>query len=139
MEKEALTTRLTEKGYKLTKQRQAILRVFEESTKHLLTAQEVFERVVSDKVNGMNFSTIYRNLEIMTKINILNKVVIGQGLSGFELTNQNQHHHHLICKSCGKTSTINFCPFEALGPEVMEGFVPTDHKFEVYGYCKGCK
>lgn len=139
MEKEALITRLIEKGYKLTKQRQAILEVFQESNKHLLTAHEVFERVVSNNVNGMNFSTVYRNLEILTQINILNKVVLGQGLSGFELTTQNQHHHHLICKACGKTSTIKFCPFEALSPEVMEGFEPTDHKFEVYGYCKGCK
>lgn len=139
MEKEALATRLTEKGYKLTKQRQAILQVFEESNKHLLTAQEVFELAISSHPKGMNFSTVYRNLEILTQINILNKVVIGPGLSGFELTNLNQHHHHLICKSCGRTSTINFCPFEALNPEVMEGFEPTDHKFEVYGYCKSCK
>ena len=139
MEKEALTSRLTEKGYKLTKQRQAILQVFQEANKHLLTAQEVFELAISSNAKGMNFSTVYRNLEILTQINILNKVVMGQGLSAFELTNQNQHHHHLICKSCGKTKTLNFCPFETLGSEVMEGFVPTEHKFEIYGYCKGCK
>lgn len=139
MEKEELITRLTEKGYKLTKQRQAILQVFQESNKHLLTAQEVFELANSSNTKGMNFSTVYRNLEILTQINILNKVVLGQGLSGFELTNLNHHHHHLICKSCGKTSAINFCPFETLSPEDMGGFKPTDHKFEVYGYCKGCK
>lgn len=126
---------LAEKGYKLTNQRKAILKAFEDTEKHLLTAQEVFEKVSS----GMNFSTVYRNLEMLTKINVLNRVILAHGVSAFELKTQDHHHHHLICKSCGKTKTINFCPFEAFNADPNDDFVATDHKFEIYGLCKKCQ
>ena len=125
-------------GVKLTNQRKTILKVFRESEKHLLTAQEVYAKLSSGAYPSMNFSTVYRNLEMLTEKNILNRIVIDKGVSGFELK-QSGHHHHMICKSCGKVKLIDFCPLEALQKDFGEDFEPIDHKFEIYGYCSVCK
>lgn len=129
---------LVQKGYKLTKNRRKILEVFLQSDAHWITAQELFERVLA-KNRRINFSTVYRNLEMLTKIGVLCKVDKGSGTHYYTLNNQDDHHHHLICKSCGKTCKIDFCPLKAMGIEHFQDFTVIEHKFEIYGYCKECK
>jgi len=127
---------LVNKGYKLTKHRRIILEIFQASDNCWLTAQEVFQKV-SDK-NKINFVTIYRNLDTLTKLNLLCKIDKGQGISYYTLNNHDYHHHHLICKSCGKTCEINFCPLKEMPVEYFNDFTIIEHNFEIYGYCKEC-
>lgn len=129
---------LREKGYKLTEQRRLIIEVFNESPGHH-TAQEIFD-MVKEKFNGINFSTIYRNLELLSTLEIINKLQIESGVSHYELCGL-EHHHHIICKKCGETREIDICPYANLGEEQLRaiGFKATDHKFEIYGYCSKCR
>ncbi|HYE81521.1 MAG TPA: Fur family transcriptional regulator [Clostridia bacterium] len=128
---------LKEKGYKLTEQRRLIIEAFNESPGHY-TAQEIFDKV-REKLKGINFSTIYRNLELLSALEIINKLYIESGISHYELCGL-EHHHHIICKKCGETREIDICPYINLGEEQLEaiGFKATDHKFEIYGYCSKC-
>jgi Fe2+ or Zn2+ uptake regulation protein len=130
-----LMEELRKKGYKITKQREAILTVLGEGSHQLLTAQEIFERMLSSG-SGTNFSTVYRNLEVLLQEGIVRKVELDREAAYYELAHSGGHHHHLICKECGSIQTTNFCPFEQLKDE--DGFIPVDHSFEVYGYCKDC-
>jgi len=128
---------LKEKGYKLTGQRRLIIEAFNENPGHH-TAQEIFD-LVKEKLNGINFSTIYRNLELLSTLEIINKLQIESGISHYELQGS-EHHHHIICKKCGATREIDICPYANLGEEQLNaiGFRATDHKFEIYGYCSRC-
>lgn len=128
---------LREKGYKLTEQRRLIIEVFNENPGHH-TAQEIFD-MVRGKFEGINFSTIYRNLELLSALEIINKLQIESGISHYELCGLT-HHHHIICKKCGETKEIDICPYASLGEEQLRaiGFKATDHKFEIYGYCSKC-
>jgi Fur family zinc uptake transcriptional regulator/Fur family ferric uptake transcriptional regulator len=128
---------LRERGYKLTEQRRLIIEVFIESPSHY-TAQELFD-MVKGKCKGINFSTIYRNLELLSNLEIINKLHLESGVSHYELCGL-EHHHHIICKKCGTTKEIDFCPYASLGDEQLQsiGFIATDHKFEIYGYCSKC-
>ena len=128
---------LRAKGYKLTEQRRLIIEVFNENPGHH-TAQEIFD-LVKKKFEGINFSTIYRNLELLSTLEIINKLQIESGISHYELCGL-AHHHHIICKKCGETKEIDICPFANLGEEQLSsiGFKATDHKFEIYGYCSKC-
>ena len=132
-----LEAKLIEKGYKLTKHRRIILELFLESNSAWLTAQEVFQ-IISDKNHKINFTTVYRNLDTLNKIDILCKVDKGQGIFYYALNNQNHHHHHLICMSCGKTCQIGFCPLKEMSVEHFQDFTVVDHNFAIYGYCKDC-
>jgi Fe2+ or Zn2+ uptake regulation protein len=128
---------LREKGYKLTEQRRLIIEVFNEKPGHY-TAQEILG-LVREKLAGINFSTIYRNLELLSTLEIINKMNIESGISHYELSSQ-AHHHHVICKGCGDMKEIDICPYAGLGEEQLKsiGFEATSHKFEIYGYCSKC-
>lgn len=130
-----LIEKLRDKGYKITPQREAILTVLGEGEHQLLTAQEIFEKVLK---NGgcTNFSTVYRNLELLLQEGIVRKVELNRDASYYEVNSSEDHHHHLICTKCGSIQTTSFCPLDRLQDE--NGFVPVEHRFEIYGYCKDC-
>lgn len=129
--------KLRSMGYKLTGQRRLIIEVFEDNPSHY-TAQEVFEKA-RQKNSSINFSTIYRNLELLCKLDIINKLNITSGISHFELKDV-KHHHHIICLGCGAMKKVDICPYNKLNKSKLDelGFVPIEHKFEIYGYCKKC-
>jgi Fe2+ or Zn2+ uptake regulation protein len=130
--------RLKDEGYKLTNQRKAMLEVLYENKSHFLSAEEIY-RKSREKYPNTNLSTIYRNLDMLEKIGILHRVNINNEASSYELICNNHHHHHIICKDCGKTEIIDYCPVDIIRAKARsKGFVLTDHKFELYGYCKKC-
>ncbi|MDK2820814.1 MAG: Fur family transcriptional regulator, zinc uptake regulator [Clostridia bacterium] len=131
-----LEKELVQKGYKITRQRKIILDTFARLKKRWITAQELYE-IVIEKNPKINFSTVYRNLDILTRISILCKIDKGQGVYYYSLNNKD-HHHHLICKLCGKTKSIHFCPLEYIDTENFQDFTIVEHKLEIYGYCKEC-
>lgn len=128
---------LKEKGYKLTEQRRLIIEIFNENPGYH-TAQEIFDWV-KEKYKGINFSTIYRNLELLCNLEVIKKLYMDSGTSHYELCGL-KHHHYIICKKCGDTKEIEICPYANMEEEQLRamGFEATDHKFEIYGYCSKC-
>ena len=129
---------LKERGYKFTEQRKAIIEVIGKKGEHY-NASEIFERV-GKKIPDVSFSTIYRNIELLLGLGILKKISIEEGLNHFELASKD-HHHHIICKSCGYVKEIDLCPYKDIEKKRLDeiGFEPMEHKFEIYGLCKKCK
>lgn len=125
-------------GCKLTEQRKIIIDVLIENTGHY-TAEEIFH-FAKRKNSKMNFSTIYRNLELLTNHKIIEKLSIKDGVNHYEL-NGLDHHHHVICNKCGQMAQIDMCPYieNHLAEEIKNmNFRPTNHKFEIYGLCARC-
>jgi Fur family zinc uptake transcriptional regulator len=123
-------------GYKYTSKRQDILELFA-SEKRYLSAKDVLDHLKS-KYPGLSFDTIYRNLAVFTNLEIFEITELeGEKRFRFSCTTK-EHHHHLICLDCGKTSSIKSCPMADI-PNKMNGFAVTDHKFEIYGYCLDCQ
>ncbi|HHW70000.1 MAG TPA: transcriptional repressor [Clostridiales bacterium] len=131
----AIMDMLSKKGYKKTPQREAIIRGFIRSDKSLMTARELYETVVIDSPNT-NFSTVYRNLELLTQEGIIARMDMGGEASMYRLKDNGGHHHYLICKRCGKIQETEYCPFKNM--DIGEEFTAVDHRFEVYGFCKEC-
>lgn len=130
---------LKNRGYKLTQQRKVIIEVLKsDSCPH--TANEIFS-LVSNEYSGINFSTIYRNLEMMVRLGIVEKLNLSDGYCHFKLAGE-KHHHHVICNKCGEIREIDICPFgDLMGKAKLEeiDFHPTEHKFEIYGLCSKCR
>jgi Fe2+ or Zn2+ uptake regulation protein len=135
---EYMEGKLKEKGYKLTNQRKAIIEVFFENKGTLLSADEIYEKTIL-KYKSTNSSTVYRNLDVFITSEIIHRININDSSASYELIDDNTHHHLMICKDCGKTQSIEFCPFEEIMSKIKaKNFTLTDHKFELYGYCKKC-
>jgi len=90
---------LKEKGLKLTPQRRLILDIIHDSGGHL-TAEEILEYVHS-RVPGVNKSTVYRTLELLEKLGCVFRSELGDRFIYHHA--EEGHHHHLVCRRCGKS------------------------------------
>jgi Fe2+ or Zn2+ uptake regulation protein len=129
--------KLNEKGIKNTCQRMEILKVLLEKEAPL-SARDIYLKIKGDN-HKFRLSTVYRNLNIFAEKNIVRKLDLNEGKTFFELLTS-KHHHHLICKKCGKIMAIK-CPLGNYLNQLAEntGYVITDHKLKVYGICPDCK
>jgi Fe2+ or Zn2+ uptake regulation protein len=134
-----MENKLRKEGYKFTKQRKSILEVFLRERKSLLSLQQIYEKV-KEKYPTVDFSTIYRNIELLVNLDIIHKIYTGKPYGSYKLKELNKHHHHIICIDCGKAEVIEFCPLGLLESQLKKkNFLPMEHNFEVFGYCAECK
>lgn len=125
---------LRQRGYKLTRQRREILRIMAESPR-LLTAEELLSGV--KKVHpSVSLSTIYRNLDHLSKLGVIARLDLGDGQGRYNLQLSGGHRHHCVCLGCGYVNEVPCPVYEARDPD--DGFVVTGHRFEIYGYCSTC-
>ena len=63
-----------------------------------------------------------------------------EGESLYRACTPGSHHHHLICRNCGRTVEISADPVEHWAKEVAEsnGFTQPAHVVDVFGYCAEC-
>lgn len=133
---------LQSEGYKLTIQREATVRVLLENEEDHLSAEEVF-MLVRDKAPEIGLATVYRTLELLSELHVVQKLNFGDGVARYDLRadNTKHHHHHMICVQCGSMDEILE---DWLGPleekcEQMFGFTVVDHRLDFQGICHRCK
>jgi len=90
---------LREKGLKLTPQRRLILDIIHDSGDHL-TAEAILNYVQA-RLPGVNKSTVYRTLELLEEFGCVFKSELGDRFIYHHA--EEGHHHHLVCRSCGKS------------------------------------
>ena len=112
-DRKAVEAKARANNYKLTPQRIAIIEALVEHKGRFITAQEVLAQA-RKRHAGTDFSTVYRNRDF-EKVGLIHKTSIKGGAAVFELICDYSHHHHIICKGCGKTEIISGCPIEAAG------------------------
>ena len=139
-----LRGKLSEHKYKMTPQRKEILQIFIENCdgQHL-SAEEVYE-LLREKDFDFGLATVYRNVELLTSLGILNRIDFGDGRSRYELSTadpQIHQHHHLICLKCKKVIEFEedfLDDVEKIISEKSE-FQIINHEVKFFGYCKDCR
>ncbi|MBQ1470311.1 MAG: transcriptional repressor [Schwartzia sp.] len=139
---ELLKQRLQRKQYKLTMQRRTVLEILLEHPGEHLSAEDVYG-ALRDKSSDVGLATVYRTLELLVQLGILQRMEFGDGCSRYEIADieKNEHqHHHLICIKCGKVTEFFDDLLDELEADVAakSGFKITDHQVKFYGYCKEC-
>ncbi|WP_339249901.1 Fur family transcriptional regulator [Sporosarcina sp. FSL W8-0480] len=129
-------------SYKLTPQREATVLVLLENEEDHLSAEDVF-LLVKEKAPEIGLATVYRTLELLTELKIVDKINFGDGVSRYDLRQEgaSRFHHHLICIECGKVAEIQE---DLLGDvekivESRYGFTVKDHWLTFHGVCQSCK
>lgn len=130
---------MKEKGFKLTPARKYMLEIFVNSDYRLLDASQIYD-LIRKKNKKINFSTVYRNLEILTDSEIIEKITFNEETK-YKLREQGPQYHLMICTLCHKTKPLPFCPFGELETYIKNDtdFLPIKHHVEIYGYCKKCR
>ncbi len=117
-----------------TRQRQAIREVFLEAGRPL-APKEVLE-LARNKVPSLGLATVYRTLRALQEEGFLVAVYLPGEPPRYELKGLD-HHHHFLCRICGRAYELPGCPAE-VERYLPPGFRPEGHEVTVYGRCPEC-
>ena len=139
---ERVKKQLHTQGYKLTPQREATLKVLLERESDHLSAEEIF-LLVKEKAPEIGLATVYRTLELLSELTIIDKINFGDGVSRYDLRREgvNHFHHHLVCMECGSVEEVMedlLGDVERIVEEDMH-FKVKDHRLTFHGICKNCQ
>ena len=98
-----------------TTQRAAILQVLA-GTDEFVSAQELHSALRTSG-STIGLATVYRALQDMAGGGDLDTVRNQTGEVLYRQCEQPRHHHHLVCRQCGRTQEIEAPSVETLGPD----------------------
>ena len=140
---ELLKQRLKTRKHKMTTQRNTVLNVFVEHPGEHLSAEDVYG-ILRDQSLDIGLATVYRSLDLLAEVGILQKMEFGDGCSRYEvgtMTPDEHQHHHMICLKCGKVAEFQDDLLDQLEKNISQksGFRIVDHQVKFFGYCKECQ
>ena len=101
---------------------------------------------IADLLPDLPRSSAYRHLVDLQSAGVVRRVAANDEFARFELAEDlTEHHHHLLCVSCGKV--IDITPSAAFERNLTkqlealaqaEGFQPHGHRVDVLGNCSAC-
>lgn len=126
---------MSERGLRTTEQRRLIVNTFFDVKEHL-TIDELLERVRAQD-SRVGYATVYRTMKMLTEGGIANELHFGDGVTRYELADEEAHHDHLICEECGHITEFEEPLIEELQDRIAAryNFVVVHHKHELYGHC----
>jgi Fur family transcriptional regulator, ferric uptake regulator len=89
---------------------------------------------------SIGLATVYRALAGLAEEGEADSLRGDDGESRYRACITPGHHHHLICRSCGRTVEIEADDIEqwAAGVAAQHGFVDPRHVVDVFGVCPEC-
>lgn len=104
-----------------------------------VSAQEL-HRLLQDQGDKVSLATVYRILQSMAEDGLLDVVRSGEGEAAYRRCEAETHHHHLVCRTCGKGVEVQAPAVETWAARVAaeHGFTEASHTVEIYGYCPEC-
>jgi Fur family ferric uptake transcriptional regulator len=106
-----------------------------------LSAQEIHDRVRA-KGARIGIASVYRALEGLAELGLVQRVDLGDGVSRFEPADPTgDHHHHLVCDDCGRVEPFADPALEAALERVAggRGYDVAAHDVVLRGACEDCK
>jgi Fe2+ or Zn2+ uptake regulation protein len=109
-----------------------------------LPAQEILVELQSFD-SSINKTTVYRNLEKLSKLGLIRICDIKNRTKYWELTDCHFHTHYLVCQNCNSQEEISkkiVKKFEDLIQQISlesKDWKVKNHLFQVKGLCKKCK
>jgi Fur family transcriptional regulator, ferric uptake regulator len=128
---------LPDSNLRITPQRKAILEELWMADSHL-TADEVY-KMVRARMPRISLGTVYRNLEILSRLGMIHKLELGGIQRRFNA--KTQDHYHLRCLRCGRIDDVPMEPQTVLeeSAEGLTDYKVLGHRLEFVGLCLTCR
>lgn len=122
---------------RMTAQRQVILEELRKLKTHP-TAGELCG-LVRCRLPRISLGTVYRNLEILSREGIIQKLDVGGVEMRFD--GETANHYHLRCMMCGRVDDVDMDLIPGIEDELNRqiDFQVTGHRLEFTGICAGCQ
>lgn len=104
-----------------------------------LTTQEIHD-LVRAAGKRVGLATVYRTLQALADSGEVDVLRNHDGEAIYRRCASPDHHHHLVCRACGRSVEISSDEVEAWADESARrhGFTAVTHLAEVYGLCAAC-
>ena len=123
---------------KPTRQQAAVAQLLEH-TEDFTSAQTVHARL-REAGEGVGLATVYRTLQSMVEAGTVDVLRTDDGEAVYRACSTH-HHHHLVCRQCGRTVEVAGPTVESWADQVAaeHGFSGVTHTLEIFGTCAHCR
>lgn len=93
-----------------------------------------------DENTGIGLATVYRALAGLAAQGDADSLQSPEGESLYRACATRGHHHHLICRNCGRAVEIEASDVEqwARATAAKHGFTQAEHVVDIFGLCASC-
>ncbi len=138
---EGIQASLKRQGVRLTRQRQILLDLIEQSGAHL-DAEQLYG-LAKERDPKINRVTVYRTLKMLKDGGLVDELDLmhWKGEQHYYETRMKQEHAHVVCLRCGKVEEFYGEPLQKLRRQIEThfGFQILVARTEVGGYCSHCQ
>ncbi|GAA3387873.1 Fur family transcriptional regulator [Cryptosporangium minutisporangium] len=120
-----------------TRQRTAVMALLSE-VEEFRSAQELHE-LLRQRGDSVGLTTVYRTLQALADAEEID-VMRPPGGEHLYRRCSSGHHHHLVCRACGRTVEVAGPTVESWANRVAaeHGFADVSHTLEIFGTCAEC-
>ncbi len=139
MMRPSINEALSESGHRVTGPRQALVELIAEQRGHF-TAAGLMAEARREQIR-VGRATVFRTLDLLTEIEALERLDLPSGEHAYVACEPEQHHHHVICRSCGKSVDVDDSGLQSVVREIAgrSGYKIDSHRLELYGLCPACQ
>jgi Fur family transcriptional regulator, ferric uptake regulator len=103
-----------------------------------VSAQQLHQELLSAG-QKIGLTTVYRALTELVSAEQADALTGNDGETRYRICGSD-HHHHMICLSCGKTVEFELAGFELATQALADqhGFTGVSHSIEIFGTCADC-
>jgi Fur family transcriptional regulator, ferric uptake regulator len=131
---------LAEAGYRSSGPREEVIAALSE-LRCSVTAREIAD-LLSERGSGVGLASIYRALELLDRNGLVQRFDVGEGVARYEPAMPGgDHHHHLVCDSCGTVEPFEDDALERAihGLSGKTAFAIAAHDVTLHGECPSCR
>lgn len=110
-----LQTRLTDKGYRLTRQRELVLELLRTSARHA-DANLIYEQM-RKQMPHISLGTVYRTLNVLAAAGLIRELHCGDQA---HYDGNMQEHYHVMCNGCGAVEDVDIGHLKQLEAQAAE-------------------
>ncbi|MCH8994210.1 MAG: transcriptional repressor [Chloroflexi bacterium] len=126
--------RLELRGHRITDSRRRVLEALVAAPAHF-TVDDVL-RLAPD----VGRATVFRTMKLLQDLNVVCRVLMENGSLHYRLSTRG-HHHHLVCRQCGRVEDFSTCDVASVVEQLTRNteYEIEGHWLEVYGRCSSCR
>ncbi len=106
-----------------------------------MTAHEI-SGLLRERGDSVGLASIYRALDLLDRLGLVHRVDVGEGVARYEPAHPSgEHHHHIVCDSCGTVEAFEDAALERAIGGLSErlDFAIAAHDVTLHGRCPVCR
>ncbi|MBM3242109.1 transcriptional repressor [Candidatus Poribacteria bacterium] len=134
---EQMLAKLRERGFRITPQRLAVLKILASSEDHP-SVEQIYEQVKAD-FPTTSLATIYKAVTLLKELNEVLELGFPEGSNRYD-GNKPYPHPHMICIKCKNIMDPDLMGLKQLTEEAAQktGYKIIDHRLDFFGICPAC-